>query len=81
MKQVYQTRDGEIFEKRENAETHEAVLFDSWINNQEGLLTLGIQKVLDGLDDCDETEFFDTPKQVFIDILRGYFESHEECGQ
>jgi hypothetical protein len=79
MKDVYKTRDGEVFEGRADAKAHEDELFDAWVAIIG--MSLGVQGLIDGLDDFDETEFFDTPRAVLMDLLRRYFDTHEECGE
>jgi hypothetical protein len=78
MKQVYQTRDGETFEDPANARAHEDELFDIWLVRPEAQAGT-VQDLLEVLDDFEETEFFDTPRKVFIDLLRRYFDV-QECG-
>jgi hypothetical protein len=78
MKQVYQTRDGSTFENAMDAREHEDTLFTSWlVGGAPDALTA--RDLLNKLDDFDETEFFDTPRKVFIDLLRRYFDAQEGC--
>jgi hypothetical protein len=78
MKQVYQTRDGEVFEDHAKAKTHDDELFDVWLA-QPAAQMVTVQDLIEGLDTCDEMEFFATPRAVFIDLLRGYFDGQEKC--
>jgi hypothetical protein len=80
MIQVYQTRDGQTFENAMDANEHEDELFDVWLTQDDAKM-LTAQDILEGLDDFDETEFFDTPRAIFIALLRRYFDAHEECGE
>jgi hypothetical protein len=77
MKQVYKTRDGQTFEDGTKAREHENELFDVWLMGAAKRYTL--QDLLEGLNRTEENEFFDTPRKVLIDLLRGYFETHEDC--
>lgn len=79
MKEVYQTRDGQVFEGRADAEAHEETLFNAWLTQAEAQ-TLTVQDILEGLDTYEDVDYFATPQAIFLDLLRGYFDTHEECG-
>jgi hypothetical protein len=76
MKEVYKTRDGEVFEDRAKAEAHEDELFDVWLAQPETQI-MTVQDLIEGLDTCAEAQFFDTPRAIFIDLLQGYFDAQE----
>ena len=70
MRQVYKTKDGQIFELRQDAYDHEDRLFEQWLANQP---SINVNNLFATLDRTKRTEYVATPHGVLRSLLREYF--------
>lgn len=77
MRTMYQTRDGELFDSKQTARSHEEKLFEEWLDKCPRVHAMDMLNAFIMFNkEKDKDEYYGTPHELLKILLRRFFENH-----